>query len=68
MQIFTSTPKFLQRGDHIWPKFEKQVKPLGFLKKPPRMIEMIRSTEWMIWGENVVLEKEQHKNLYRYNK
>ena len=32
------------------------------------MIEMIRSTEWMIWGENVVLEKEQHKNLYRYNK
>lgn len=63
-----SRPKFLQRGDHIWPKFEKQVKPLGFLKKTPRMIEMIRSTEWMIGGENVVLEKEQHKNLYRYNK
>ena len=36
IQIFTSTPKFLQRGDHIWPKFEKQVKPLGFLKKPPK--------------------------------
>ena len=50
MQIFTSTPKFLQRGYHIWPKFEKQVKPLGFLKKSLRMIEMIRSTEWMIGG------------------
>lgn len=79
MQIFTSTPKFLQRGDHIWPKFEKQVKPLGFLKKSLRMIEMIRSTEWMIGGKNVevfcrekvktpVLKKEQGKNLYRYNK
>ena len=79
MQIFTSTPKFLQRGDHIWPKFEKQVKPLGFLKKSLRMIEMIRSTEWVI-GERMwkffcykrvkilVLKKEQGKNLYRYNK
>ena len=43
------------------------------------MIEMIRSTEWMIGGKNVevfcrekvktpVLKKEQGKNLYRYNK
>ena len=73
MQIFTSTPKFLQRGDHIWSKFEKQVKPLGFLKKSLRMTEMIRSTEWMIGfcREKVktpVLKKEQDKNLYRYNK